>query len=859
MSLKVELEAWAAALKAYDEEDFDKALELFSQIADSSKILTNMGLIYATLGEHESAIEKFAEAVSLDQYLAIAYFQCGVSNFLISQFDLALENFEDALLYLRGNQNINYEQLGLNFQLHAAEILFNKGICLIYMDRVQEGLESMQEASGLKVTEQHDVIDEAIRDKGDGYTVFSVPVGVIYRPSEKKLKNAMTKDYLGKAKLVAASDPIDVYTEFSGVTRLKQGISPGGIFIDRPDINPVPVSLARSTTTATFKRTGEFRALPHAWEADQQPDTDSVPKTAAIVDRSKTILNVPSNFRERTSGKSNPSNDSASNAPTLSRSNTVSADRSNGLASLARGPSKRIPPPVFDILPIHESTPSTSNKDKRVTELYDGYLDSYGDTESTPGPAISPAPPVPASNNYRFNRNSGRQRDSTMSRMSGLRSAPVGGSQTRKSTRRSTRGHLRAYEEEEEGYGSGDYEEAPFDIQKIRIKIHYNEDVRGMAIPADTTFAEFMDKLTSKFERSLTGLSIKFKDEDGGQVSLRDESDFELAVETAREAAQGKSEVYLSFTLTQHCYLRAQLMGLAGRKIKQRIGADPRNLSWADDASRFGSAYLAKFGWDSGKGLGVEGDGRTSHIKVAHKLDMLGIGAANVHDPDGIAWKQNRDFENLLRRLNEAANSEEEDEGTKVEGFVSEGKGGESEEVADGVEEKSEKKKKRKEKAKKDDAKKKKDNKQEIIEEEDSEPGDGKNRKQKDEEHKSKKRKTNEFTQSTIPRHRAHRARAIAAKKMISNSTTAISEILGIAPSSSSLLTQSTTPDDDTTTADKITKSTKSVADYFKERLQSQSSGSSRSSTPSGGNPELNADAYCTPRRGLGSGLSSWK
>jgi hypothetical protein len=30
MSLKAELETWAAALKAYDEEDFDKALELFS-------------------------------------------------------------------------------------------------------------------------------------------------------------------------------------------------------------------------------------------------------------------------------------------------------------------------------------------------------------------------------------------------------------------------------------------------------------------------------------------------------------------------------------------------------------------------------------------------------------------------------------------------------------------------------------------------------------------------------------------------------------------------------------------------------------------------------------------------------------
>ena len=30
MSLKAELETWAAALKAYDEEDFEKSLDLFS-------------------------------------------------------------------------------------------------------------------------------------------------------------------------------------------------------------------------------------------------------------------------------------------------------------------------------------------------------------------------------------------------------------------------------------------------------------------------------------------------------------------------------------------------------------------------------------------------------------------------------------------------------------------------------------------------------------------------------------------------------------------------------------------------------------------------------------------------------------
>jgi len=87
------------------------------------------------------------------------------------------------------------------------------------------------------------------------------------------------------------------------------------------------------------------------------------------------------------------------------------------------------------------------------------------------------------------------------------------------------------------------------------------------------------------------------------------------------------------------------------------------------DAAKFGTNYLSKFGWDASKGLGVEGDGRTSHIKVSHKLDMLGIGAAHQMDPNGIAWKQNKDFENLLKRLNDAAVVEDTlgaDNGTDV-------------------------------------------------------------------------------------------------------------------------------------------------------------------------------------------------
>jgi hypothetical protein len=45
-----------AALVYYDNNEFDEALAAFDNIADTSKILFNCGVIHATLGEHEKAV-----------------------------------------------------------------------------------------------------------------------------------------------------------------------------------------------------------------------------------------------------------------------------------------------------------------------------------------------------------------------------------------------------------------------------------------------------------------------------------------------------------------------------------------------------------------------------------------------------------------------------------------------------------------------------------------------------------------------------------------------------------------------------------------------------------------------------------
>lgn len=537
MSLKAELETWAAALQAYDEEDFEKALDLFSRIGDTSRIMTNMGLIYATLGEHEAAVEKFIEATALDQYLAVAYFQCGVSNFLLARYDLAFKDFEEALLYLRGNQAINYEQLGLKFRLFSAEVLFNKGLSQIYLGRTEEGLIDMREAQKEKATDEHNVIDDAIADSGDGYTVFSIPVGVLYRPPEKKLKNAVAKTYMGAPVLIAASDSRDTTTGFSGIANLRQGVTPLGVFVES---DGRPEGLSRSATTP----------------APSVPKPDGAPPRGADLGRSKTTLNVPSNARERiTPGATSPVDGSPS---PLGRSNTTSrVPPGSSMAGPVRGLSVRKAPSAPVAAPPPPIKEVAEDCDKRVTEFYDDYLDSYGaDAPPVPPPPQSGPDRVAAwarSNANPTYPNAMAATPAYPPVRTGSRSAPTssyapssygGGSMRRKLTRRGTQRSriVSAYEEEEEGYVSGDYDDGPFELVKIRVKLHYKDDVRGMALTPETSFEEFMEKVTAKFNKGLNGLGLKFKDEDGGKVTLEDESDYELAIETARESSKGKPE-----------------------------------------------------------------------------------------------------------------------------------------------------------------------------------------------------------------------------------------------------------------------------------------------------------------------------
>ncbi|KAG8881607.1 hypothetical protein FRB97_009360 [Tulasnella sp. 331] len=207
------------------------------RIADNSKIFTNIGIIHASLGEHEAAVEAFTAAISLDSYLSIAYFLTGISNFLIGRFDTALLDFEVAFKVMRGHKVINYEQLGLKYKLYGAAVLFNQGIIMINLGNQDCGMQLLKDALALDSIDDHDVIADAIENRGHGHTLLCIPARTLYRPNEKKIANMRPRDWMGKALLISPINSPDELTAFASPKRFPP---------PRPDPPPPRVRLSRT-------------------------------------------------------------------------------------------------------------------------------------------------------------------------------------------------------------------------------------------------------------------------------------------------------------------------------------------------------------------------------------------------------------------------------------------------------------------------------------------------------------------------------------------------------------------------------------------------------------------------------------
>ncbi|KAL5615036.1 hypothetical protein BROUX41_005101 [Berkeleyomyces rouxiae] len=498
MSLKQEIETWVQAINQYENNEFDEALRTFENISDTSKILFNIGVIHATLGEHQKAVEAYQKAVQLDQYLAVAYFQQGVSNFLLGDFEEALANFNDTLLYLRGNTLIDYAQLGLMFKLYSCEVLFNRGLCYIYLQQVDAGMQDLNYAVKEKVVEDHNVIDDAIREKAEGYTVFSIPVGIVYRPNDAKVRNLKTKDYLGKARLVAASDRANAFTGFAG-SEMKNAIksTPKD---DRPadNISFAATNLVkRNLVSRPTGPSGDGSILPPT----PPPENDRPVSTA----RAMSVRNGPRPMLPKLNIAQNQSN---RYEKTRSPRGPPSGTMSNPTSS-SSNPRSGAPPDEFD----------------DVYNMYNSSTRRSSNAGSTGRmPPRRNIPQYLEDDGSDYDSGSIDERDFEM----------VGANQRRMTG--SSRGTSRRA-----------------DIRNIRIKVHFQEESRYVLIPTTADFGEIEDRIRNKFSiRRRFKMRIREdNDPKGDMITMGDQDDVDLAIMNSKSEARrakwetGKLEMWV--------------------------------------------------------------------------------------------------------------------------------------------------------------------------------------------------------------------------------------------------------------------------------------------------------------------------
>lgn len=328
MTTKAELIGWDNACQAFDRQDFEAALSEFDQITECAKIHFNIGVTLTAVQEYDAAINAFMKAIDADQYFALAYFQKGVASFLLGSFEEAVEDFSSALSYLRGNLLIDYQQLGLDYKLYSSEVLYNRGLCFVYMNDEQSGAADLYAAQKEKQTPDHEVIDMAIKNGIEGLSVFSLPPGLIYRPPAGKVKNSGKMAHLGQSKLVAASSATDMYIGFKGSHERRINTI---TFNDDLSFGPASIR-ARPVEPATPVLPNKISAYRRPSNASANADANGA-AAAAAAQRALSVR-TPSNGRANPpAGRLRSYSTSRVNSPPVQRregkSRSYSASRAN--------------------------------------------------------------------------------------------------------------------------------------------------------------------------------------------------------------------------------------------------------------------------------------------------------------------------------------------------------------------------------------------------------------------------------------------------------------------------------------------------------------------------------------------------
>ena len=109
---------------------------------------------------------------------------------------MAEQDFSKAIDLLKNSQYINYTQIGLQFILYKCEVLYNRALCHIAMDKQSEVTRDLSEAKSVAVRQIHFDIIDGTPAEGWNSKIFQMKNGTHFEILDIKLNNLQSRTYL---------------------------------------------------------------------------------------------------------------------------------------------------------------------------------------------------------------------------------------------------------------------------------------------------------------------------------------------------------------------------------------------------------------------------------------------------------------------------------------------------------------------------------------------------------------------------------------------------------------------------------------------------------------------------------------
>ncbi|MGH0176963.1 UNVERIFIED_CONTAM: hypothetical protein FKN15_001899 [Acipenser sinensis] len=217
---------WHAAVQAVDEKDWVSALGLLENISEpTSKIFFTAASVHLVLGQLEQAIKALDRTIAKDERLAVAFFQRGAVHMLAGRLEEALSDCSLALKHFRGNSVIDYRQLGLRYQLHSWQVLYNAAAVHTRLGQWDKALDSLEKAAGLTGEGRGVSVEQAVVRVKCRMLLepLMVPKGEVFRPRKQDVEQLIQRDFLGKPKVISSIIPDDDFAGFEPLRPQRPG------------------------------------------------------------------------------------------------------------------------------------------------------------------------------------------------------------------------------------------------------------------------------------------------------------------------------------------------------------------------------------------------------------------------------------------------------------------------------------------------------------------------------------------------------------------------------------------------------------------------------------------------------------